>query len=291
MRYNRFKKTKQKQQKQHKRQKKQTKHKRRMQYGGKIYNCLDYSRILKKDAPEKKVVIPGYAEINDMIKEYEKSDEIQQQLDAGIKGKNVVVYTSCENPRPDTPDTTIILLKKDGFFSFASSSIDCDDKTYLTLASHNFKIFIEDILKWNPFLPKTNNHKKTEPVTTNQFQGPTRYIYNTEYFPYEFINEEWWNSQQWWNAYKVSMLPTYASLVPTPTPPLRPTSPIAMESSPQEQRDADEVSVSLMDDATVRRNLRVLRIHLRGLQEENKKLRDQITQLTQLTRGETKKDK
>jgi hypothetical protein len=64
-----------------------------------------------------------------------------------------------------------------------------------------------------------------------------------------------------------------------------------MESSPQEQRDADEVSVSLMDDATVRRNLRVLRIHLRGLQEENKKLRDQITQLTQLTRGETKKDK
>ena len=286
MRNNRFKKTKQKQQKQqkqHTRQKKQTKHKRRMQYGGKIYNCLDYSRILKKDAPEKKVVIPGYAEINDMIKEYEKSDEIQQQLDAGIKGKNVVVYTSCENPRHDTPDTTIILLKKDGFFSFASSSIDCDDETYLTLASHNFKIFIEDILKWNPFLPKTNNHKKTEPVTTNQYQGPTRHMYSCEIFPYQFINEEWWNSQQWWNAYKVT-LPTYASLVPTPTPTPRPTPPIATESSPQD----DEVS--LMDEATVRRNLRVLRIHLKGVQKENQDLRKQIEEL-QLTRGETKKDK
>ena len=92
------------------------------------------------------------------------------------------------------------------------------------------------------------------------------------------------------------MLPTYAILVPTPTPPLRPRlTPIAMESSPQEQRDADEVSVSLMDEATVRRNLRVLTIHLDGLkahviklEKENKKLRDQITQLT---RGETKKDK
>ena len=43
-----------------------------------------------------------------------------------------------------------------------------------------------------------------------------------------------------------------------------------------------------MDEPTLRRNLRVLTIHLKGLQKENQHLRDQITQLT---RGETKKDK
>ena len=60
MKNNRFKQTKQKQQK---KQKKQTKHKRRMQYGGKEYNYFNYSTILKTDAPQKTVVIPGYAEI------------------------------------------------------------------------------------------------------------------------------------------------------------------------------------------------------------------------------------
>jgi len=291
MRNNRFKKTKQKQQK---KQTKQTKHKRRMQYGGTTYQYLNYSRILKTDTPKKMVVIPGYLEIIDMIEEYEKSNEIQQQLNTGIKSKDVVVYTSCENPRADTPDTTIILLKKDGFFSFASGSIDCDDETYLSLASHNFKIFIENILRWNPFLPKTNKHEKTKPTTINPSQGDTRHMYSTEKFPYQFINEEWWNSQQWWNAYK-STLPTYASLVPTPTPTPRPTPPIAMESSPQEQRDAD--AVSLMDEATLRANLRVLKIHLDWLkahviklEKENQDLRKQIEEL-QLTRGETKKDK
>ena len=288
MRNNRFKQTKQK------KQTKQTKHKRRMQYGGKKYNYLNYSTILKTDAPQKTVVIPGYAEISDMIREYTDSVSIQNQLDTGIKSKFVVVYDSCERPRPDTPDTSIILLKKSGFMSFATSSIDCDDEIYLSLASHNFKIFIENILRWNPFLPTTNNHEQTKPIAINLSQGPTRHIYNqSEDFFYQFTRESWWDLQEWWNAYKIT-LPTYASLVPTPTPPPRPRpTPIAMVSSPQEPRD----DVSLMDEATVRTNLRILKIHLDGLkahviklEKENQDLRKQIEEL-QLTRDKTKKDK
>ena len=284
MRNNRFKQTKQK------KQTKQTKHKRRMQYGGKIYNCLDYSRILKKDAPEKKVVIPGYAEINDMIKQYKKFGEIQQQLNNGIEGKNVVVYTSCEEI-PSTPDTTIILLRKGkATLFYRNDTIDCNDETYLSLASHNFKIFIENILGWNPFLPTTNNHEQTDEL---QYPHGSRYMYNSRQFFFQFTQESWWDLQEWWNAYKIT-LPTYASLVPTPTPPPRPRpTPIAMVSSPQEPRD----DVSLMDEATVRTNLRILKIHLDGLkahviklEKENQDLRKQIEEL-QLTRDETKKDK
>jgi hypothetical protein len=287
MRHNRFKQTKQKQHKRQKKQTKQTKHKRRMQYGGKTYKYGNYSELLKTDAPHKTVVIPGYLEISDMIKEYIDSVTIQNQLDAGIKSKNVVVYTSCEEI-PSTPDTTIILLKKDGLLSFASSSIDCDDETYLSLASHNFQIFIKDILKWNPFLPN-NNHKKTEEPSS---RNGSRHSYNqSEVFSYRFTQPDWWNLQQWWNAYKLT-LPTYAILVPTPTLPLRPRlTPIATESSPQEPRD----DVSLMDEPTLRINLRVLTIHLDGLKSQVIKLQkenqDLIDQISQLTRGETKKYK
>ena len=266
MKNNRIKKTKQTK---HKRQTKQTKHKRRMQYGGKTYRYLDYSEILKKDAPQKKVVIPGYAEISDMIKEYTDYVTIQKQLDNGIRTKNVVVYNSCEIPTTPTPPTTIILLRKDSFFS--SSTIDCDDKIYLMLASHNFQIFIKDILTWNPFLQKTNNHEKTE-EPPSQFYG-SRHMYNTGFFTYQFTQESWWDSQQWWNVYKLT-LPTYASLVPTPTSP-----PIPTEVLPLQQPVDDK-------EATIRD----LKIEVDRLTMENQDLRKQIQEL-QLTRGETKKDR
>jgi hypothetical protein len=212
MKNNRFKQTKQTKQKKQTKQTKQTKHKRRMQYGGKKYNYLNYSTILKTDAPHKTVVIPGYAEISDMIKEYTDSVSIQNQLDAGIKSKNVVVYDSCERPKPDTPDTSIILLRKSGLMSFATSSIDCDDETYLTLASHNFRIFIIHILKWNPFLP--NLRPKPKDTPNSQYYGTSPHMYNqSQQFSYLFKQKSWWDSQQWWTSSE-SLLPTYASLVP-----------------------------------------------------------------------------
>ena len=211
MKNNRFRQT---AQTRHKRHKKQTRHKRRTQYGGKSYEYVDYSGILKQDTLEKNVVIPGYAEISDMIKEYKDVKEIQQKLDTGIKTKDVIVYDSCQLPNTTTPQTTIILLRKKGnVFGLFNKSIDCDDDdTYLTLASHNFQIFIKDILEWNPFLNVPNPDKYTKfEEPPSQSQGmPHRY--NSEKFSYKFNQKSWWESQQWWNAYKLR-LPTYASLV------------------------------------------------------------------------------
>lgn len=270
MRINRFKKTKQK--KQTKKTNK-TKHKRRMQYGGKKKTYADYSNILKSDAPQKKVVIPGYAEISDMLLEYKEQNLVQNQLDNGIKSKNVVVYTSCEIPKPDTLPTTIILLRKDSFFS--NSSIDCEEDNYLALASHNFKIFIESILRWNPFLPKTHNHEPTQDYGS-QLYG-SRHSYNTEKFSYLFTNESWWDTQAWWNAYKKT-LGTYATLVPAPT--LQPPPPPPPIRAVHDTYDKDA-------------EIRVLKIHVDGLNKrvsdltkENQDLRKQI-----LTMGETKKDR
>jgi hypothetical protein len=262
MKNNRFKQTKQKQQKQQKKQTKQTKHKRRMQYGGKKYNYFNYSTILKTDAPNKQVVIPGYPDISDMIKEYTESVSIQKQLDAGIKSKNVVVYDSCEIPKTNTPDTSIILLKKGVFLSFASNSIDCDDETYLSLASHNFKIFIIHILKWNPFLP--NLHPKPEEPARQQYGSNHTYNQSGQ-FSYKFTKKSWWDSQQWW---RVSGLPTYASLVPTTQPPpLRAAPPPIQEpqSQPIDSNDA---------------NIRVLKIQIAGLTSHVTRLTQENTALT-----------
>ena len=282
MKNNRFKQTKQKQQKKQKKQTKQTKHKRRMQYGGKTYDYLNYSRILKTDAPQTTVVIPGYAEISDMIKEYTDSVSIQNTLDTGIKSKFVVVYNSCERPKPDTPDTSIILLKKSGLLSFATSSIDCDDETYSTLASHNFRIFIIHILKWNPFLPNLRPKPKD---TSMMSLGTSPHMYNqSQQFSYKFKERSWWDSQEWWRSSE-SLLPTYASLVPTTQPPAAPP-PIQ---EPQQSQLIDS------NDA----NTRVLKIQITGLMRDVTRLAQENRALTiknqelikRIEELETKKDR
>ena len=275
MKNNRFKQTKQTKQKQ---QKKQTKHKRRMQYGGKTYNYSNYSRLLKPDAPQK-AVIPGYAEISDMIKEYTDSVSIQNQLDAGIKSKNVVVYDSCERPKPDTPDTSIILLRKSGLMSFATGSIDCDDETYLTLASHNFRIFIIHILKWNPFL--TNLRPKPEDTPNSQYYGNSPHMYNqSDEFSYKFKQKSWWDSQQWWRSSE-SLLPTYASLVPTTQPPLRAARPQIQE--PQQSRpiDSNDANIRVLNIQIARLNGNVMRLERenRELTIKNQELMKRIEEL------------
>jgi hypothetical protein len=265
MKNNRFKQTKQKQQKKQKKQTKQTKHKRRMQYGGKEYNYLNYSTILKTDAPQKTVVIPGYAEISDMIKEYTDSVSIQNQLDAGIKSKYVVVYNSCETPKPDTPETSIILLKKGGLLSFATSSIDCDDETYLTLASHNFRIFIIHILKWNPFLQ--NCRPKPQEPPFQQYGSPHKYN-QSEQFSYKFTQRSWWDSQQWWRS-SGPLLPTYACLVPReqePSPEFLSTSWHLFHPPPEPISPEKET-------------IRVLEIQLQGLNAEVRTLREENQEL------------
>ena len=288
MRNNRFKQTKQKKQTKQikqtkqKKQTKQTKHKRRMQYGGKKYNYFNYSRILKPDAPQTTVVIPGYAEISDMIKEYTDSVSIQNQLDAGIKSKNVVVYDSCERPKPDTPDTSIILLRKSGLMSFATSSIDCDDETYLTLASHNFRIFIIHILKWNPFLP--NLRPKPKDTPNSQYYGTSPHMYNqSQQFSYLFTQRSWWDSQQWWTSSE-SLLPTYASLVPREQEQEQEPSFVQSMRLPPPAHDIDD------KEATIR----VLQIQVDGLNrrvsdltKENQELMKRIEELEL----ETKKDR
>ena len=98
-------------------------------------------------------------------------------------------------------------------------------------------------------------------------------MYNTDFFPYQFTQESWWDSQQWWNVYKLT-LPTYASLVPTPTSP-----PIPTEVLPLQQPVDDK-------EATIR----YLKIEVDRLTMENQDLRKQIQEL-ELTRGETKKDR
>ena len=264
MKNNRFRKT---TQTRHKRHKRQTRHKKRIQYGGKSYEYVDYSGILKPDTLEKKVVIPGYAEISDMIKEYKDVEKIQQKLDTGIKMKDVIVYDSCQLPNTTTPPTTIILLRKKGnVFGLFNKSIDCDDDdTYLTLASHNFQIFIKDILEWNPFLnvPNPDKYPKFEEPPSQSQGMPHRY--NSGKFSYKFNQKSWWESQQWWNTYKMR-LPTYASLVArsgseTLRAPI--ASPIA---SPPPPNDIEQ--------------LQQLKEQVCMLTEENFQLRQRIEELT-----------
>jgi len=271
MKNNRFRQT---AQTRHKRHKRQTRNKRRIQYGGKSYEYVDYSGILKQDTPEKKVVIPGYAEISDMIKEYKDVEKIQQKLDNGIKTKDVILYDSCQLPNTTTPPTTIILLRKKGnVFGLFNNSIDCDndkaDNPYLTLASHNFQIFIKDILQWNPFLnvPNPNIYPKHEEPQSQSQGMPHRY--DSENFSYQFSQESWWNSQQWWNTYKLT-LPTYANVV-TPSgseiPRAQIASPIA--SPPPKQPIIEQLQ-----------QLQQLKDQVRMLTEENFQLKQRIEELT-----------
>lgn len=254
----------------HKRYKRQTRHKRRIQYGGKSYEYVDYSGILKQDTPEKKVVIPGYAEISDMIKEYKDVEKIQQKLDIGIKTKNAILYDSCQLPNTTTPPTTIILLRKKGnVFGLFNNSIDCDnDDIYLTLASHNFQIFIKDILQWNPFLnvPNPAKYPKFE-EPQSQSQGMP-HMYDSEKFSYKFSQESWWNSQQWWNAYKLD-LPTFASLAPSGSE--TPRTQIASQIAPPPPKQPIIEQLQ---------QLQQLKEQVRMLTEENFQLKQRIEELT-----------
>ena len=172
----------------------QTKHKRHRQYGGVLMTYRDYSREFGFNSNN--LVIPGYEDIVSMIDLYENGDVLKKNLDEGIKRKvddiKYIEYTKCKLPEPSTTLDLIIVLKKKGFINF-SKGIECLDTVYTELASHNFKIFIEEILNWNPFL---NIPKRKLPSVSNW------YGYEASYNGLStFRDKSWWDSQSWWTTY------------------------------------------------------------------------------------------
>ena len=187
----------------------QTKNKRRRQHGGDEYQYTrDSQTILKTgsvtNSVTNSVLIPGYSEIMDMMKEYEHDES--EKLNEGIKHKDVQLIRECSLPssiESSLPEGTIIVLRKEDKKNLLgvqdhNASIDCDPNQYYTLASHNFKIFIKDILGWNPFL---NLPKKPIKIDTMHqiYNGPLPHVYSYE--P-KFKKDYWWNSQSWWTGYK-----------------------------------------------------------------------------------------
>jgi hypothetical protein len=175
----------------------QTKNKRRRQHGGAEYQYTQGSQIiLKPGSVTDPVLIPGYSEIMDMMKEYETDKS--EKLNEGIKQKEVQLIRECSLPHSIEEGKIIVLRKK--FKIFASNNlIECEPDQYYDLASRNFKIFIQDILEWNPFL---NLPKKPIKIdrTSHQFYGdPGPHVYESDR---KFKNGDWWNEQEWWINYK-----------------------------------------------------------------------------------------
>lgn len=160
---------------------------------------IDYNGILKPGQIQKNVVIPGYQEIVDMIKEYKDDTSLLRTLIDSILTKDVVRYTNCkslESLESPTLENSIIVLRKKYSFLFSKQSIDCDDDIYTQYASHNFRIFIQYILQWNPFLNIPIQQKKI--VVVHDMYGASDTYSSLPIFK----SEEWWNRQQWWIDYK-----------------------------------------------------------------------------------------
>ena len=184
----------------------QTKNKRRRQHGGEVkkyFYTPDSATILKPESVTSPVLIPGYSEIVDMMQEYETDES--EKLNEGIKQKDVQLLNQCSLPS-SIPEGKIIVLRKEdkkNLFGFRvnNSSIKCDPDQYYTLASHNFKIFIKDILGWNPFL---NLPKKQKKKDTTYHVNNNPHVYSSEQ---NFKKDDWWNQQTWWLDYKGTLAP------------------------------------------------------------------------------------
>ena len=191
----------------------QTKNKRRRQHGGtkKPYTPDSQNILSSTGAVSEPVLIPGYSEIMDMMKEYDDprgSDNRfisqSQILNEGIKDKDVHLLYVCSSQHSideNNKDKIIVLRKQDktrlGFIKLDNTTIECTDVQYYALASHNFRIFIEDILHWNPFLNLPKHKKDDGPKGSQSYGGPHNYKSDTK-----FKDNAWWNQQEWWTVYK-----------------------------------------------------------------------------------------
>ena len=185
----------------------QTKNKRRRQHGGRKYYYTTDSQILKDSAVSNPVLIPGYSEIMDMMQEYDDprdSDhrEVNQskQLNSHIKQRDFQLLSECSLPENQTiTEGKIIVLRKAEKsllgIALGNNSIECNPEQYYDLASHNFKIFIKDILGWNPFLNLPKHNKKPEPPQI--YGGVHEYSSDKK-----FKETDWWNKQSWWTDCK-----------------------------------------------------------------------------------------
>ena len=195
----------------HKRQtnhKRQTKNKRHRQYGGRKYpyNSIDSTTNVLGESVTEPVLIPGYSEILDMMEEYASYIDESQNLNSSIKSKDVKVLTDCSETRNITDEENrnkIIVLRKTSksFFGYTlgNNTIDCSSVNYHNLASHNFRIFIEEILKWNPFLNQPT--KELKKPFTSSYKQHSVHEYRSDPI---FINEVWWRQQGWWNKYSIT---------------------------------------------------------------------------------------
>jgi hypothetical protein len=195
----------------------QTKNKRRRQHGGtvkKYFYTPGSQTIFKPGEVTDPVLIPGYSEIMDMMQEYEdlrdsNSRLIDQskKLNDGINIKNVERLSDCSLPPTQILESKIIVVRKAEKsllgIALGNNSIECNPEQYYALVSHNFRIFIRDILKWNPFLNLPEHKKKEEQQGWQSYQPR---MYSGEFKPKSTDSNDywnlWWNKQSWWTDCK-----------------------------------------------------------------------------------------
>lgn len=154
---------------------------KQIQYGGKKY--VDGT-------------IPGYQEIKEVIEiNYTNAQDELQKLRA-----HRFYIQKYENVIPESlPENTLIRLQTKTFFS---SKVECDDNTYLKLASLNLEKIIKDVLHWNPFLNFPYNYEKYEPydvyLHTSKQRVEDKLGIDGPFYLQDFFDHSWWNSQKWW---------------------------------------------------------------------------------------------
>lgn len=262
VRSNRLKQTNHKRQTKHRRQ---IKHGRHRQYGG-VKLVLPYTDYIREfSVASNSLVIPGYHDILSMINLYYERDTLKSQLDNFIRENRETFkyYEECnisELQMQVDSNSIIVLEKKKRKFSFnASMNIKCDDNIYTTFASHNFRIFIEKILEWNPFLNYSPPKLTLESGSGAQVHAPS---YNGLSI---FRFHEWWNQQSWWLEYKRT-LPT--SLSPDVSQ-YAPPSP-----SPDASSSLPPVTITSLQEQVNGLTAEVTRLNI-----VNKRLQDKIMQL------------
>jgi hypothetical protein len=124
-----------------------------------------------------------------------------KKLKDDIKKKEFHKLNDCSSQTQIDESKIIVLRKQDktrlGFIKLDNTTIECTDDQYYALASHNFRIFIQDILQWNPFLNLPQHKKKEEQQGWQGYSGPHKYSSEMT-----FTTDAWWNKQKWWTDYK-----------------------------------------------------------------------------------------
>jgi len=187
--------------------------------------------ILKEGEVSEPVLIPGYSEIMDMMQEYDDPKysnglpiDQSKKLNDGINKKDVQPLSDCSLPPPPIHESKIIVVRKAEKsllgIALGNNSIECNPNQYYALASHNFRIFIRDILKWNPFLNLPQHKKKQEEKGS---QGYQPHVYKSDG---KFINTEWWSKQTWWTDCKETLESAAQQSSSQPSSPSQPPPPV-----------------------------------------------------------------